>query len=179
MNVLGVKGSVMGDIFKEVEIHGYDKHDKIVDGARLRCIVDTGASRSVISTRVAQACGAYVFSSPLAVEGKKRNVAWFAIKVDAKDCGHVLLLAIVDDSLVKRANPATKDRKKTVDMILGHDYMQNQRMVVYMDEDEEKRSVECRLSPVEPAPPLSKATKRQLKLSSAENRPQAKRRGPR
>ncbi len=117
-----------------------------------RCLVDTGCSRTIISERVAEACRSEIQSSQLFVEGKRCEIAWVTVKVRAKACGHILIEAIVSDSLISRAK--TGDNKP-VDMILGHDYMQNQRMVVYMDENEKARAVKCRA-------PLKKSTNKDV-----------------
>lgn len=126
----------MGDLYRTVDVHAI-RNAKLGRGALVKALVDTGSSRTILSRRVARYLSARIAPSFWTVEGVARDVASVAVKVNAKSCGYVQLMAIVDDELASRAG-------RGADMLLGHDYMQNQRAIVYMDDAEKKQAMKCR-----------------------------------
>jgi len=122
----------MGDVLATVDLLGLDAEGRPQRTAAARALVDTGASISIISKELALACGALELPAVAMLEGKMRRGAMLALRPAEPRCAYVALAVVVDDALLERARVA---------MILGHDYLQKQRVAIYMHEEEGKRGI--------------------------------------
>ena len=101
-----------------------------MNGAKVEAIFDTAALYTIVRKSVVRSLGARLVRRFAVVDGVARDVASIAIKADVKSGGHVSLIAIVDDALIACVGPVA-------DMILGRDYIQGQRRVIYLSKAEE------------------------------------------
>jgi hypothetical protein len=122
----------MGDVYSTVDLLGLDAEGRPQRTVTTRALVDTGASVSVVSKALALACGALELPAVAMLEGKMRRGAMLAMRPAEPRCSYVALAVVVDDALLERAHLA---------MILGHDYLQKQRVAIYMHEEEGKRGI--------------------------------------
>ena len=128
--------SAMGDIFSRVELLGLDAEGDPQGHAVARAIVDTGASISIISRKLARELRGVSLPALAVIEGKMRRGAMVAMRPARAGCKLVAVAVVVDDELVARAGEGAA-------MIFGHDYMQKQRVAVYMHEDLARRGIAC------------------------------------
>ena len=119
-----------------------------MNGAKVEAIFDTAALYTIVRRSVVRSLGARLVRRFAVVDGVARDVASIAVKADVKSGGHVSLIAIVDDALIACVGPVA-------DMILGRDYIQGQRRVIYLSKAEETAAAKCR-------PPIQPLSRRRL-----------------
>jgi hypothetical protein len=116
----------MGDIFRTVDIWGLTGNAKRLGHATdTQVLVDPGATKSVISTKLAKRLrGKFLMDIP--IEGRKVPTKLTAIRLTASGCGEQPIVVAVDDQLVGRAGNGPDG--KPVEVILGHDYLEAERI---------------------------------------------------
>jgi hypothetical protein len=126
----------MGDIWRRVDISG------LTEGARrlrrvsdVLALVDTGASKSVISTRLAKLLGGSVLMR-IPMEGRSVPSKLTAVRLRAPGCGEHPIVVAVDDEMVARAG--SDPDGEPAQMLLGHDYLEAQRVTLrYLERGDE------------------------------------------
>jgi len=113
----------MGDIIKKIKICGLrGKLFKPVYPARdwpeVKALVDTGSTASVITRALADLAGAEVVPGMRTHQGRACDAA--LMKLHLPGCRPSTHVVIVDDRLAANAEPEAH-------MILGHDYLQDNR----------------------------------------------------
>lgn len=90
----------------------------------VEALLDTGATKTVISSGLAKQLGGNTLSKEFSadVEGRKVPLKLVGVTLKAPGCHPDALAVIVDDTLAARAG--RKDGK-LVEVILGHDYLEN------------------------------------------------------
>jgi hypothetical protein len=128
----------MGDLYKKVWVYGL-KDGKVTAAkpAAVKALVDTGATLTILSSRVVEYLQARTVPLFAYLDGIAYTSASVGVIVDAKGCKAVPLMVVVDDQLASKAGQGA-------DMILGHDYQQNQRMVLSLDNMQERQTARCR-----------------------------------
>lgn len=148
----------MGEVRVELRVRGIDAEDRPAGTlVRVEALVDTGASRTIVSTRVARDAGIRVTALPGNVSGIGGTVA---VKIGpaviaAHDCGckpQALYVGISD----------TITRAAGAEVVLGHDYMQNVRMRIAMENEADAQRVTCAkvVRKLPTVSPLTKTRKR-------------------
>jgi len=128
----------MGDIVRKVDICGLT-----AEGKKLRCssvdaLIDPGATKTVISEALSRRLGGrFIKGIPATIEGRKVPLKLTAIALRASGCDASALTVVVDDKLVGRAG-------NSLEMILGHDYLQRKYVALQYAEREEDHLVACR-----------------------------------
>lgn len=124
----------MGDIIKKVKICGLAKSGKLFkpvratrDWPEVKAIVDTGATASVITRTLADLAGAEVIPGMRTNQGRACDGAFMVIHLPG--CRPSYHVVIVDDRLAASAEP-------NAFMILGHDYLQDNRARIDYDNGE-------------------------------------------
>lgn len=140
----------MGDIVKKVKICGLSRSGKLLkpnrparDWPEVLALVDTGATASVITRAFADLAGAEVIPGLRTHQGRACDGALMVIHLDG--CRPSYHMVIVDDQLAKAAEP-------NAFMILGHDYLQDNRARIDYDNGE---VVSCPPRPVSQKPKKS------------------------
>jgi len=127
----------MGDIVKQVDICGLDGKGRRFRCASATALVDSGASKTVISEDLAERIGGGMLGIPIEIEGRKIPLKLAAVTLRAKGCGIDALAVAVDDKLISRAGHGAE-------VILGHDYLQNKRAVMrYYGYEGRRSEVAC------------------------------------
>jgi hypothetical protein len=141
----------MGDIVKKVKLSGLVRRGKLLkpvhavrDWPEVEAIVDTGATASVITRTLADLAGAEIIPGLRTYRGRSCDGALMALHLEG--CRPSYHMVVVDDRLAATAEPSAY-------MILGHDYLQDNRARIDYDNGE---LVTCPPRPTKP----SKATKR-------------------
>jgi len=135
----------MGDIFRRADIWGLTENAKrLGHAADAQVLVDPGATKSVISTKLARRLrGRFLIDIP--IEGRSVRTKLTAIRLHASHCGEQPVVVAVDDQLMRRAGNGPDG--KAVDIILGHDYLEAERAGIrYMERGDE---VACQVAPLE------------------------------
>lgn len=116
----------MGEVRITVGLAGVNSDGDMIPSRAVRreALVDTGATMTVISRRVAEDAGVVIAENRIetiqTAGGRVRyHPAW--VLLQAPDCKLLTLLVAVSDAAADRAD---------AEIILGHDYMQRARMVV-------------------------------------------------
>lgn len=129
----------MGDIVRKVDVCSLT-----AKGARGKCstvsaLVDSGASKTVISKRLADRIGGEMLASDYNVSLERRSLPLklASVKLHARGCDMDALAVVVDNRLIARA-------RRDVDVILGHDYLQNKHAVLRFSLKEEAQSASCK-----------------------------------
>ena len=143
---------VVGDIVKKVKLCGLERRGRLLkpvrapkDWPEIEAIVDTGATASVITRTLASLAGAEIIPGLRTYRGRSCDGALMVLRLAG--CRPSYHMVVVDDRLAATAEPSAY-------MILGHDYLQDNRARIDYDDGE---LVTCPSRP--PAKP-SKATKR-------------------
>ena len=127
----------MGDIFRKVTLRGVRTDRACAGHATVYALLDTGTSAGVITRALAEKARGTLIEKFDKVEGAMRDVMLAKYKAHVRDCGERGLPVIVSDALMERAG--TGPDGKPVQMILGHDYMQWERVALaYVREGEDK-----------------------------------------
>jgi len=115
----------MGDIVRKVKLCGLVRRGKKLELVRdwdecpeINALIDTGASASVITRTLAELAGAEVMPGLKKLHGRLRDGAFMAVRLTG--CGPSPHVVVVDDQLAAEAAPDAF-------MILGHDYLQDNR----------------------------------------------------
>jgi hypothetical protein len=115
----------MGDIVKKVKLCGLVRRGKLLQPVRaprdwptVEAIVDTGATASVITQAIADLAGAEVIPGLRTYQGRSCNGALMVLRLAG--CKPSYHMVVVDDRLAASAGPQAF-------MILGHDYLQDNR----------------------------------------------------
>jgi hypothetical protein len=115
----------MGDIVKKVKICGLARSGKLLKPSRptrdwpeVEAIVDTGATASVITRALADLAGAEVIPGLRTHQGRACDGALMVLHLAG--CRPSYHMVVVDDRLVEAA-------ESSAFMILGHDYLQDNR----------------------------------------------------
>lgn len=134
----------MGDIFRKIDLWGLTEGAKRLGSApKTQALVDPGASKTVISTRLAKKLrGKFLMEIP--IEGRKVWTKLTAIQLDAARCGEQPIVVAVDDQLVRRAGDGPDG--KPVEVILGHDYLEAERVGLRYEERGDE--VACHVGPL-------------------------------
>jgi len=147
----------MGDIFRRADIWGLTENAKRLGHAPdTQVLVDPGATKSVISTRLAKRLrGKFLIDIP--IEGRSVRTKLTAIRLNASNCGEQPVVVAVDDQLMRRAGNGPDG--KPVDVLLGHEYLEAERAGIrYMERGDE---VACQVAPLRrergQVPPLTSA----------------------
>lgn len=116
---------MIGDIFRTIDIWGLTESAKrLGHAADTQVLVDPGATKSIISTRLAKRLrGKFLMDIP--IEGRRVPTKLTAIRLAASGCGEQPIVVAVDDQLVRRAGVGPDG--KPVEVILGHDYLEAER----------------------------------------------------
>jgi predicted aspartyl protease len=129
----------MGDIIRKVEVCSLTEGGKRGRCETVDALIDTGASSTVISDRLAARLGGA--SLPTAyhatIEGKAFPRKLTSVKLKERACGLEALAVVVSNTLVARA-------ARPVEVVLGHDYLQRKRVALMYDEDVTKQKAVCR-----------------------------------
>lgn len=134
----------MGEIVRKVKLCGIDvaRGEMIGACSTVNAIIDTGATKSVISRAVAQKiAGAELLKLP--IEGREVPTKLAAVHLKARRCKVRPLVVAVDDALVRRAGSAPDGSR--IDMILGHDYLQAQKNATITFDQRRGDDVACDL----------------------------------
>ncbi len=150
----------MGDIFRRVDIWGLSENAKrLGHAADTQVLVDPGATKSVISTKLAKRLrGRFLIDIP--IDGRSVRTKLTAIRLNAPACGEQPIVVAVDDQLVSRAG--NRPDGQPIEAILGHDYLEAERAGIrYMERGDE---VACQVAPLARArgqvPPLTMTSAR-------------------
>jgi hypothetical protein len=154
----------MGDIVKTVKICGLAKSGELLkpvhatrDWPEVEALVDTGATASVITRTLAELAGAEIIPGLRTHKGQACDGALMVLQLAG--CKPSYHMVIVDDRLAASAEPQAF-------MILGHDYLQDQRARIDYDNGE---VVTCppRLPPSKkPSKPSNGSSGRRTKAAS-------------
>lgn len=139
----------MGDVIKTVKICGLTPHGQSFrSGAckRMRALVDTGASSTVISSKLAREIGAANVPSQTMIESRRVERCLASIELEAPGCSQKPVLPVVSDELVSRAGNGLQ-------IILGHDYLQADRAALryHGTEAQVQSDVACEVGSLKPA----------------------------
>ena len=139
----------MGDVVRRVKIAPLTQAAKPGTAVPARGYLDTGASKSVMSTRLAAKLGGRFMALKVNIKGYVVPTKLVALSLDAKGCPLLPIIAAVSDELVAVV------KIPGVDMIIGHDYLQGGRTLIAMREDGNE-GVRC--TPPKASPPRRRAT---------------------
>ena len=118
------RSPTQGDIVRKVKLCGLSRGGKLLrswrDCPEVDALVDTGATVTIISRTLAELAGAEIVSDLQILHGRPRDGALMAIKLAAPGCSRSVHLVVVDDRRAETAGPRAF-------MILGNDYLQNNR----------------------------------------------------
>jgi len=115
----------MGDIIQKLKLCGLTFDGEVLkpihaprDWPEVKALVDTGATSSVITRTLAELAGAKIMPNTKTFRGGRLDGAMVAIQVAG--CKPSYHHVVVDDELAANAEPHAF-------MILGHDYLQDNR----------------------------------------------------
>jgi hypothetical protein len=143
----------VGDIVTTIEICGIDEHSHTVHCRKLSALVDTGASQTVISAKLAESLGGMKLPYPTGIEERDIPQCLAAVHLEAPGCRMNVVAAAVDDELLSRAGAGPDG--KPLDVILGHDYLQRERGALRYGTKSES-TIACRVKPLAPQVPKRK-----------------------
>jgi hypothetical protein len=143
----------LGDIWRRIDICGLTENARRLRQANdVLALVDTGASKTVISTKLSTLLGGSVLMK-IPMEGRRVPSKLIAIRMQAPGCGEHPIVVAVDDDLVDRAGRNPEGEQ--ADVILGHDYLEAERAVLkYLERGDDVR---CEATP--PLPPQTRRRK--------------------
>jgi hypothetical protein len=148
----------MGEVYVKLKIRGVDAHLQPAGSlVEVSALVDTGASRTIVNTRVAREAGVVLTDLPGNVSGIGGTVpvTLGVVVLAAHECGCApqALLVGISDTITEAAG---------AEVVLGHDYMQNVRMRIAMEMEASDRRVTCGKVPHKPrtVPPRAKAPRK-------------------
>lgn len=129
----------MGDIIRKVEVCSLTESGKQGRCETVDALIDTGASSTVISDRLASRLGGNALPAAYGatIEGKSFPRKLTSVKLKEHACGLEAIAVVVSDTLVARA-------ARPVEVVLGHDYLQRKRVALMYDENVAKQKVVCR-----------------------------------
>ncbi len=116
----------MGNIFRKVDICGLTAEGKRLGRVKgVDALVDTGATKTVISSALARKLGGRSLNIQTTIEGRRVGLKLAGVTLRAPGCDIDALVVAVDDTLVRRAGVGSTG--EAIEVILGHDYLQNKR----------------------------------------------------
>jgi hypothetical protein len=130
----------VGDIYRTVQICGVDDKGDVRACRDVKALLDTGATRSVIGSALAERLQGAIQPKGTEIEGREVPLMAARFGVRAPDCIPWRNPVIVDDDLVERAGARAG-------MILGTDYMQRRDMVLLLSDNRRKEGVASREQP--------------------------------
>ena len=138
----------MGDIWRRIDICGLTENARrLRQASDVLALVDTGASKTVISTRLSTLLGGSILMQ-IPMEGRRVPSKLTAIRLQAPGCGEHPVVVAVDDDLVDRAGLNPEGEK--ADVILGHDYLEAERTTLrYLERGDDVR---CEAESTPPRP---------------------------
>ncbi len=129
----------MGDIVRTVVLTSLTEGGVQGPPKTYQGYLDTGASKSVISTRIARELGgSFMTGLDIPIGGYTTRGKLIALQLDSKNCPVHAVIAAVSDELLKLVG------LPEVEMIVGQDYMQGGRTCITMREEGEDH-VKCML----------------------------------
>lgn len=152
----------MGDIVKKIKLCGLAFEGDVLtpvhaqrDWPEVKALVDTGATSSVITRTLAELAGAKIMPGTKTFRGGLLDGAMVVIQVPG--CKPSYHHVVVDDGLAADAEPHAF-------MILGHDYLQDNRVRIDYDNGE---VVTCppRLPSKKPSKPSNGSSGRRTKTA--------------
>lgn len=132
----------MGYIYREVKVCGVRQDGKRATCRTFTALLDPGSTGAVVRRTVAEKTKGVVVPQSTTVEGRQYDTMMARIKMTERGCGVQRTPIVVGDELVDRAG-LTPDGK-SVDVILGHGYMQETRMLILLSTRRSDEGVACR-----------------------------------
>lgn len=126
----------MGNIIRTAQVIAVDAEGNAVGRPRrLRALLDTGATATVISRRLAKSLGGHAMGEGYSfLEGKPVGAKVIRIHVAGRNCPPQVIVAMVDDEAARRARPGAT-------IIVGHDYLQ--RSLCRLRYDTDPHEMDC------------------------------------
>ncbi len=128
----------MGDVTRKVVLTSLTDAGAQGQPRSYEGYLDTGASKSVISTRIARELGGVFMGFEIPIGGYRAKAKLVALQLDGKNCPVFPIVAAVSDELVALVG------LPDVEMIVGQDYMQGGRTCITMRE-KGKDTVKCHM----------------------------------
>ncbi len=116
----------MGNIYRQVKLCGLTPDGKKRGCVEAQALVDTGATKTVVSEAIGEQLKVPNIKLPHATTLNDRpvKIKLAGVELAAPRCQIEALVVAVDDQSVQLAGKAPNG--KPVEVILGHDYLQNQ-----------------------------------------------------
>lgn len=131
----------MGNIVRKVEVCGLTGAGELGKCVLANAVVDTGATKTVITPELAAHVRASRTPVKSPIEGRKIPVNLTMMKLHEPGCDYAIIPAAVDAKLAARAGKT--DDGKRIDVILGHDYTQEYKATITYGERAENHSIKC------------------------------------
>lgn len=120
----------MGEVIRKVNIGGLTGTGKITKTASdVVAIVDTGATTTVISQKLAKRLGGRNLKYYAHIEGRSVPLKLVVIKLKVKGCEEDAITVAVDSRLASRAGKTSSG--DPIEIILGHDYLQRRNVTLH------------------------------------------------
>jgi hypothetical protein len=132
----------MGDIVQKIKVAGMTLTGGMRDERTVNALIDPGTSKTVITSSLAREIKAAEAPAYAIIEGQHVPMHLAALRLSAPKCGVDVIAVAVSDSKMARAG---RPNGLHVDVILGHDYLQNQRVNLQYAGSSDEQTVACRV----------------------------------